>query len=78
MQLWLQIVSVFGIGGGIGVIVGGMIGQYLYNKRRRYMPLFTGALMDLIRLFAKVDINPRRKVGGTQHTYVPSCCKLTA
>lgn len=33
----------FGIGGGVGVIVGGMVGQYLYNKRRRYMPLFTGA-----------------------------------
>ncbi len=38
----LQVVSVFGIGGGVGVIVGGMIGQWLYNKRRRYMPLFTG------------------------------------
>jgi hypothetical protein len=39
-----QVVAVFGIGSGVGVIVGGMIGQFLYNKRRRYMPLFTGAL----------------------------------
>ena len=38
-----QVVAVFGIGSGVGVIVGGMIGQFLYNKRRRYMPLFTGA-----------------------------------
>lgn len=37
-----QVVAVFGIGSGVGVIVGGMIGQFLYNKRRRYMPLFTG------------------------------------
>ena len=39
----MQVVAVFGIGSGVGVIVGGMIGQFLYNKRRRYMPLFTGA-----------------------------------
>lgn len=33
---------VWGLGGGAGVISGGWIGQYLYNRNKAHMPLFVG------------------------------------
>ena len=35
--------TIWGLGGGVGVIGGGAIGQWLHNRRRAYMPLFVGA-----------------------------------
>jgi len=39
------VVSIFGIGGGVGIVLGGIVGQWLYNRRRRWMPLFTGLIV---------------------------------
>lgn len=38
----LQVVMVWGLGGGAGVIGGGWIGQYLYTRKKAHMPLFVG------------------------------------
>lgn len=38
----MQVLIVFGVGGGVGVVGGGYIGQHLYNRRKRMMPLFVG------------------------------------
>ncbi|CAK0784876.1 hypothetical protein CVIRNUC_008081 [Coccomyxa viridis] len=37
------VMTIWGLGGGVGVIGGGAIGQYLHNRRRALMPLFVGA-----------------------------------
>ena len=37
-----QVVLVWGLGGGVGVIGGGWIGQLLYNKNKAHMPLAMG------------------------------------
>ncbi|CAL8462663.1 g2196 [Coccomyxa elongata] len=37
------VMTIWGLGGGVGVIAGGAIGQWLHNRRRAYMPLFVGA-----------------------------------
>lgn len=34
------ILMLFGIGGGVGTVLGGVIGQALYNRRKEYMVLF--------------------------------------
>ncbi len=36
-------ILLWGIGGGVGVIGGGFIGQLLYNRKAPLMPLFVGA-----------------------------------
>lgn len=38
-----QVMTIWGLGGGVGVIGGGAIGQWLHNRRRAHMPLFVGA-----------------------------------
>ena len=35
--------TIWGLGGGVGVVGGGAIGQMLHNRRRGWMPLFVGA-----------------------------------
>ena len=42
LMLHLQVLIVFGVGGGFGVVGGGMIGQALYNRRKHLMPIFVG------------------------------------
>ncbi|CAL5223333.1 g5832 [Coccomyxa viridis] len=37
------VMTVWGLGGGVGVVGGGAIGQCLHNRRRYMMPLFAGA-----------------------------------
>ncbi|MEW5311908.1 MAG: hypothetical protein WDW38_003584 [Sanguina aurantia] len=37
------VILLWGAGGAIGVIAGGAGGQYLYNKRKEYLPLLMGA-----------------------------------
>lgn len=36
------ILSAFGLGGAAGVIGGGLVGQWLYNRRKWWMPVFIG------------------------------------
>ncbi len=40
---WLQVLLVLGIGGAIGVVGGGWLGQVLYNRRKWSMSVFIGA-----------------------------------
>ena len=35
--------TIWGLGGGVGVVGGGVIGQMLHNRQRAWMPLFVGA-----------------------------------
>lgn len=42
-MMWVQVMLAFGIGGAVGVALGGGIGQWLYNNRIRFMPLFVAA-----------------------------------
>lgn len=39
-----SLVLCIGIGGALGVIGGGVLGQYLYNNRPKYMPVFIGTM----------------------------------
>ncbi|GAX82743.1 hypothetical protein CEUSTIGMA_g10169.t1 [Chlamydomonas eustigma] len=41
------IISVFGVGGGIGVVAGGWLIQHLYNKKKEYMPMLAGCCVLL-------------------------------
>lgn len=42
-----QVMTIWGLGGAVGVIGGGAIGQWLHNRRRAYMPLFVGICVAL-------------------------------
>ena len=37
-----QVVSMWGLGGGLGVLATGILGQWLYNWRKGAMPLYSG------------------------------------
>ncbi|GFH07542.1 MFS domain-containing protein, partial [Haematococcus lacustris] len=41
------IVLMFGLGGGLGVICGGALGQWLYNRRKEYVALLMGTSVFL-------------------------------
>ena len=40
--LWPQVILLIGVGGAIGVVGGGIVGQMLYNRRKWTMPIFIG------------------------------------
>lgn len=40
MQRATLVLSLFGVGGGIGTLVAGALGQVLYNRRKELMVLF--------------------------------------
>lgn len=42
-HLPLQVILMIGIGGAVGVVGGGIVGQLLYNRNKRSMPIFIGA-----------------------------------
>lgn len=46
----MQIITFWGVGGGVGVLAGGAYGQYLYNRRKMLMPLFVGITIALATL----------------------------
>jgi predicted MFS family arabinose efflux permease len=41
-NLLLQVMLAMGIGGAIGVVGGGILGQWLYNRNKKSMPMFIG------------------------------------
>jgi hypothetical protein len=38
----VQVILMIGIGGAVGVVGGGVVGQWLYNHNKWSMPLFIG------------------------------------
>jgi len=44
------VVVLFGVGGFLGQIVGGVLGQRLYNRNHRYQPLLMGGTTLLVSL----------------------------
>ena len=42
-----QVMVAWGVGGGIGVLAGGAVGQAIHNRSRRSMPLFVAACVML-------------------------------
>ena len=40
----MQVTMVWGLGGGVGVIGGGYVGQWIYNRTPPRMPLAAGAV----------------------------------
>lgn len=46
-QLATAIITVFGIGSAIGVVGGGMLGQWMYNRRKEWLAWLSGATMLL-------------------------------
>ena len=38
----MQVILLIGVGGAIGVVGGGIVGQMLYNRRKWTMPIFIG------------------------------------
>lgn len=41
------LVVVFGVGGSVGSVIGGMIGQKIYNRNKVYLPIFMGVMTIL-------------------------------
>lgn len=46
-QIATLIITIFGIGGAIGVIGGGALGQWLYNRRKEWLALLAGSTVLL-------------------------------
>ncbi len=45
LQVATLLIVLFGLGGGIGVVGGGALGQWLYNRRKEYLPLLSACCL---------------------------------
>ena len=68
----VQILMVFGVGGGVGVCGGGYIGQKLYVKRKRVMPLFVAVCVMTAALPMLWVVNAPLKTYAWYAPYIPA------
>ena len=58
------IVLLFGVGGAGGVVLGGVLGQWLYNRHKEHMALLMGSsvLLGIAPLYVLINANLKVRV----------------